>query len=269
MTREPTIPGEYFVYGRVSSADYGVFISGPALFNAPQRDVTVVSVPGRNGDVVFDNNRFLNIDVTYDCFIPRGFTEKFEHFKAAMLSMTGYQRIEDTYFPDHFREGYFVGPIQPVTGPLNRSGRFTITFRCKPQRYYKTGVRAIITTEIGSGSLIVNNRTPFTSKPLIQIRSSEAHAVCNFRIAKSNYPQQGDWYNVEILDNVTGTMYIDSESGNCYYERTTSGQVVKVPINDKVVTGIKGVPLLEPGANYISPTGDITRVAIQPRWWTI
>ena len=267
--REPTIPGEYFVYGGVSSADYGIFISGPALFNAPQRDVTVVSVPGRNGDVVFDNNRFLNIDVTYDCFIPRGFTEKFEHFKAAMLSMTGYQRIEDTYFPDHFREGYFIGPIQPVTGPLNRSGRFAITFRCKPQRYYKTGIRAIIIMTVG-GSTTINNRTPFTSKPLIQIRSENAHAVCRLRNYKTSADlQAGNIYDVTINDNVTGTMYIDSETGNCYYERTTSGKTVMVPINDKVLTASKGIPLLEPGANYILPTGDITRVAIQPRWWTI
>ena len=266
--REPTIPGEYFIYGGVSSADYGVFISGPALFNAPQRDVTVVSVPGRNGDVVFDNNRFLNIDVTYDCFIPRGFTEKFEHFKAAMLSMTGYQRIEDTYFPDHFREGYFVGPIQPVTGPLNRSGRFTITFRCKPQRYYKTGIRAIIITAVNA-STAVNNRTPFTSKPLIQVRSSEAHAICRLRFCKIKGELQQDVYDISINDNVTGTMYIDSETGNCYYERTTSGKTVMVPINDKVITAAKGIPLLEPGANYVYPTGDITRVAIQPRWWTI
>lgn len=267
--KEQTMPRQYFVYGGVSSADFGVFISGPALFDAPRRDVTVVTVPGRSGDVVLDNNRFLNIDITYHCYIPRGFEEKFDFLKLAMLSMTGYQRIEDTYFPDHFREGYFVGPIQPTTGPLNRSGSFDITFHCKPQRYLKSGIRAIITTETGADSLTINNRTPFISRPLIQIRSSEAHATCNFRITRSHYPQQGDWYNVEILDNITGTMYIDSESGNCYYERTTSGQTVKVPINNKVVTGIKGVPLLEPGVNYISPTGDITRVAIQPRWWVI
>ena len=35
------------MFGGVSSADYGIFISGEGVFNSPTRAVEMVSVPGR------------------------------------------------------------------------------------------------------------------------------------------------------------------------------------------------------------------------------
>ena len=49
------IPYNYITYSGKSSADYGVWVSGGGTFDAPSRDVQTVSVPGRNGDLTFDN----------------------------------------------------------------------------------------------------------------------------------------------------------------------------------------------------------------------
>ena len=43
LIREPTTPGNYFVYNGFNSADYGVFISGVGIFPAPERIVDVLS----------------------------------------------------------------------------------------------------------------------------------------------------------------------------------------------------------------------------------
>lgn len=48
-------------------------ISGYGTYGAPERDVSMVSIPGRNGDLVFDNGRFTNAEVYYDIGWARGF----------------------------------------------------------------------------------------------------------------------------------------------------------------------------------------------------
>ena len=269
MIRESTTPGNYFVFGGINSADYGVFISGTASFDAPSKEIGVVAIPGRSGDAIFDNKRFENIEIVYHCFIPRGFVDKFDDFKAALLSTSGYQRLEDTFQPDYFREGYIVGPIQPTTGPLNHSGMFDILFNCKPQRFLKIGERALTLNYTGAGPTTksIHNRTLYASKPLIQVRGT-AHGSGTVRINKMD-PTDDDVFTVTISDNETGTMYLDSETGNAYYETTYSGIIRKIAMNDKILTTVTGFPKIAPGFNQVIVSGDITRLVIQPRWYTI
>ena len=64
-------PFEYLTFNGKNSAEFGVWISGGGTYNAPARDVEMVSVPGRNGDISYDNGRFQNVAVTYPAFISR------------------------------------------------------------------------------------------------------------------------------------------------------------------------------------------------------
>ena len=57
-------------FGGINSADYGVYITGEAVYNAPERAVEQVDIPGRNGAFLMDLGRFENIEVTYPCGIP-------------------------------------------------------------------------------------------------------------------------------------------------------------------------------------------------------
>ena len=52
-------------FGGVDSADYGIYITGEAVYNAPVRAVEMVKVPGRNGAVAMDQGYWENIEVTY------------------------------------------------------------------------------------------------------------------------------------------------------------------------------------------------------------
>lgn len=264
ITREPTTPGNYFIYNGVNSADYGVFISGNWTFVSPQRDVSTVSVPGRSGDIIFDNNRFANIDITIPCFIPRGFMEKFDNFKAAILSDTGYHRLELTHDPEHFRQAYVVGPIEPVTGPGNKSGKFDIVFRCKPQRYLKIGERTTDITAAESGTTIYN-RTMFIAQPRIQVKGTGSF---RFRGAGITEPRQ--IFNVKVNQTTeTGVLFLDSENGNAYYERVVDGFRQKVSVNHWIQTDLSGFPMIRPGANFVYVNGSIEWLRILPRWWTL
>ena len=51
--------------GGVLSSDYGVYITGEAVFNAPTRRVNMIQIPGRNGLFAQDEGSFDNLTVTY------------------------------------------------------------------------------------------------------------------------------------------------------------------------------------------------------------
>lgn len=132
-----------FNFGGVSSREYGVGISGSGTFDAPERDVEVIDIPGRNGAIIQDNGRFNNIDVTYPAWMHRDFDEWFPRFKSAMQQFTGYQILTDEYDTEHFREAIFTGAMQPYTGVYNKSGKFDVVFNCKPQRFLFSGAKEL------------------------------------------------------------------------------------------------------------------------------
>lgn len=264
ILREPTVPRDYFIYNGINSADYGVFISGVETFAAPQRDVSSVQVPGRSGDIIFDNNRFTNVDITIPCYIPRDFMRKFDNFKAAILSDTGYHRLETTYDPEYFRQAYIVGPITPVTGPGNQSGQFDIVFRCKPQRYLKLGERSFDITAEQTGFEIYN-RTMYNAAPRIQVKGTGSF---QFRGAGITEPRQK--FTVTVSQTTeTGVLFLDSETGNAYYERVVDGFRQNVAVNNWISTDLSGFPMIRPGYNFVYINGSIEWLRIVPRWWTL
>lgn len=127
------------IFGGLDTSDYGIAITGSGTFSAPERDVDFIEVPGRNGDLSIDNGRYKNIEVTYPANIPRQFAAKFDQFRAAISRKRGYQRLEDTYHPDEYRQGVLVEGLDPDVTALNRGGQFNLRFNCKPQRFLKSG----------------------------------------------------------------------------------------------------------------------------------
>ena len=108
-----------------ASRDYGVFITGEAVFNAPQRDVEMVSIPGRNGAYALDRGRFENITVTYPAGIfaenEADFAKAVSDFRNYLCSRSGYCRLTDEYNPDEYRlavykSGLEVSPAQLISG---------------------------------------------------------------------------------------------------------------------------------------------------------
>lgn len=128
----------------VDLADFGVTLSGTGTYNAPDRDVTSMSVPGRNGDLLFDNGRYMNIEVAYPINIELGLPDKVQALRAFLLSHKGYFRLEDSYHPDEFKLAQYAGPFEITpTGSNNRYGRMELVFDAKPQRFLKAGEQEI------------------------------------------------------------------------------------------------------------------------------
>lgn len=236
------IPYNYITYNGRSSADYGVWVSGGGTFDAPSRDVEMVSVPGRNGDLTFDNGRFTNIAVTYPAFISNRFQPRIDDFRAWLCSNVGYQRLEDTYHPDEYRMGIYKSGLSVTPTARNLAGTFSITFDCKPQRFLKGG--EIPLTFSASGS--VRNPTDYAALPLIRCNGRSGTVTVN---------------GVKVtVTGCTSHVMLDCDIMEAY--EGTANRNGTTTLNNGVF------PTFAPGNNAVSFTG-FSSVVITPRFYTI
>lgn len=229
-----------FIYDNKSSSDYGIYISGSGTFNAPERDIEVIEIPGKNGSLTFDNGRFKNVKVTYPAFIRKNFKTNAADLREWLLKQPGYKKLEDTYHPDYYRLARYTGPIEFETRALNTSAEFSISFDCMPQRFLKSGE---IDVEITEDETIINP-TAFNALPLIKIYGTSGSLTVNNTIITITAIDEYVVINSELQDAYKGT-------------------------ENKNSTVTQDFPKLKSGENYISFTQGISKVIIKPRWWTI
>lgn len=253
----------YFTFGDEDSRNYNVYINGSGAFNAPGRAYNMVSIPGRNGDLILSQNRYQNIEVTYPAFISRNFKTSLEAFRSMLLATTSYKKLVDTYNPDEFRAAYFGGGIDVSPTAALHAGEFDVTFNCKPQRFLASGELAV---EVASGDAITNP-TLFPARPVIYVEG-----YGNLTIGS----------DVITIANQFPAIVIDSEILDCY--ASTGNPIVNSAIVGAAVLGMGGYvanangavtfatedfPLLQPSATRITYDSTITKVTITPRWWRL
>lgn len=157
-----------FTFDGIDSRDYGVYISGDAVFDSPERDVEMIEIPGRNGSFALDKGRFSNITVSYPAGLfgdtEADFRQGISALRNALASRKGYCRLEDDYNPDEYRMAVYKKGLE-VDPALLKAGEFTIEFDCQPQRFLKSGETEI---SITSGQT-VTNPTLFDASPLLKV----------------------------------------------------------------------------------------------------
>ena len=236
-----------------NSLDYGVYITGEAVYNAPKRVVEMIDIPGKDGQLALDQGRFENIEVSYPagCFSDNmeDFAEKVATFRNMLLSRYSYKRIEDDYNTDEFRLGLYRSGLEVDAVRYNTAGEFDIVFDCKPQRFLKSGEE--VQTFSASGT--ITNPTFFGSRPLLVVTGA-GQLVLGARVIEIS---NGSGANQVI--------YIDCESQEAW-EIVSGGMV---PRNDYIQIAGREFPTLAPGENVVTLGSGITNLDITPRWWRI
>lgn len=157
-----------FTFGGVSSRNYGVYITGEAVYNASEREVEMITIPGRNGALALDKGRFENIEVTYPAGIyadnETDFAAAISALRNYLCSKTGYVRLSDEYNPNEYRMAVYKSGLEAEPAQL-RAAEFNIVFECQPQRYLTSGETAVTVTSGGA----ITNPTPFDSSPLLKL----------------------------------------------------------------------------------------------------
>ena len=254
-----------FYFDGESSLDYGLYISGNQTFNAPKKKLTKVSVPGRNGDLVFFDGSYENYDYKYDSFLVSNLNYRIREFNEWLMSKNGYFRLEDDYHPEIYRMAMFKGPID-FDVILLEAGTTTLTFDCKPQKFLKIGEDAINCGAEGQIT-IIDNPTKFYATPIIKVAGT---GTVSFSIEHIDYNPaiyQTTIYGM-TMDESKGRTVVESEIEQAYYEKT--GEYV----NNRLELTNNRFPRLAPGLNRVSCHGtsngaSVSSLEITPRWFSI
>ena len=207
-----------------SSGTYGVYITGEAVYNAPEREVEMISIPGRSGQLALDKGRFENIEVSYPAGIfadnEADFAEAISNFRNFLCSRNGYVRLQDDYNPNEYRLAIYKSGLE-VKDAFHRAGEFDIVFDCKPQRYLTSGETA---TSVQSGD-VITNPTLFEASPLLEITGTgqvyingqeiylENDIVGDAVIVNQSHIY-GDYYSVTWTYNAMAGDHIDLNGAN-------------------------------------------------------
>ncbi len=219
-------------------ADFGVYLTNAGVYQTPEKDIEEIEIPGKSGNLRISKNRYKNVTVTYPCGLPFKFKDNFNAMVHFLCSRKGYCRIEDSFFPDFFREGAFSSPLSPKVSPDGTIGTFNLDFNCKPQRWMKEGEEQI---EIESSGVILSPCLE-DCNPLITIYGTGIVTINDKSIAVQSL--NGSDY--AIIDCELKNVYNDTGSLNKF----SSGEF----------------PVLKAGENEILTTA---RAEIKPRWWTL
>lgn len=254
-------------FGGVDSADYGIYIDGGGVFNSPQRDVSMISIPGRNGDLTIDNGRFENVEVTYSAFIdgrPDGtIHDRVQAFRNAIGALRGYQRLEDTYNPDEYRQALFIGGLEVDPVVYQTGGEFEITFNCKPQRWLKSGEEAITLTPGTTETLV--NPTNFDAYPVLAVTGGAGKHI------SFAYPNDLNIYRITIASgaNIANPpLYIDCELMEAY-EISAEGVITSHNADVSFESPNTGDTIYLKSQTAVVAASGITSATITPRWWRI
>jgi len=232
------------VYGGESSADFGMVVAEPPVFERAVRKQTIYKIPGRNGAVIIQQDAWEDVGRSYKVWLAKDpqldLVDQINALEAWLNSSAGYKRLEDNFEPNTFRLAYYSGG-DGFTNEIMQAGQATLRFTCRAERFLKSGEQEI---DLLSASQIYNP-TKFASKPLIHLEGSGAVTL--------------SIGGKTITATLTDYINIDCETMNAY----------RTPTENKNSSIGGTFPTIEPGENSIGTTGTITKATIVPRFFTI
>ena len=233
---------ETFYLDGIDARSAGIQLQAPIEFSEAVPIVEAQTIPGRNGDLIWETGSYENRSGSAPCFCLQKDVEKAVSSAGRFLmGKKGYRRLETSDDPDH----YWMARVENsprIEQRLRLLAPFEIRFDCKPQRFVKSGENAIVFQNSGS----IFNHYGQTALPFITLYGQGAGRLT-----------MGDCVvEVKTLD---GTLYLDSEPQNAYNDNGNQNMNINAPT----------FPVLADGEIPIAFSGGIERVEIIPRWWEL
>ena len=145
------MPKSDFVFGSFDTSTSAAYYKlQPINFPTPEKDVVAFEVPGRSGDLVVDYGSYKNVELTVEIAIDGAavdsdFITLYDALRAAIMVQNGYQRLEDSLYPNEYRVARAVKCERDQSDI--QSGKAVFTFDAKPQRYLTSGEEVALTVE--------------------------------------------------------------------------------------------------------------------------
>lgn len=271
----------------VDLSKFGVMIEHYPTETHAQRKVDTVSIPGRNGDLIFMQDAFHNVTEKLDIAIKashgRTRDENISKLCDVLLCSKGYVRIECDGWAKHngeniFRLGYYSGTLD-LQSILGRYGRTTLTFNCKPQRYLKSGEQEIV---LPNGIHYIKNPTAYIAYPIVKFyknASAANYASGMLRLHASEFSddvlssEQRDSFDLSKMKvfNLSNTVFENTDCVTVDFENLTVTAADGSNLIGKIVSADKfWRSHFEPNVwHYIYINPFYSKIEIIPRWYTI
>jgi phage-related protein len=233
---------ETFYLDGIDARSAGIQLQAPIEFSEAVPVVEAQTIPGRNGDLIWETGSYENRSGSASCFCLQKDVEKAVSAAGKFLTgKKGYRRLETSDDPDHF----WLARVEnsPRIGMrMSALSTFEIGFDCKPQRFAKAGEYSIEFS--GNGYLF--NQYGQTALPLITLYGNGSGQLI----------VEGCVVEIKYID---GVLILDSETQNAYNNDGNQNMNINAPV----------FPTLPDGEIRIEFSGDIERIEIVPRWWEL
>lgn len=237
-----------FIFNGVSAADMGLVVERIPRQYSPKKRITTYSIPGGE-DLTHWDGTWENYTQSYACWFKAGSVGlQARKIKQWLHAAPAKSRLEDSYDDAVYHLATYAGGTD-IENVHERFGRFVVSFDCYAKAYLKTGEIALNITSSG----LINNPTPFESRPLIELTGSVSGLLTI-----------GDRsITVRFPGMETQTMRIDCAIQEAW-DITDDSEISR---NEWLT--FTELPVIVPGSNKITITGGIDSVRVRPRWYTV
>lgn len=238
----------YFEYENQTSSEMGLTISASTSQHSPAYDIEFETVPGRDGDLAVDNERFEPFSYPVRVYLRA--EEEGIHAATSRISKwlrrnIRYKPLFLSWDPEYVYSAIFFEQFD-LEDTLPRFGKIALNFKCHPIKYAVSGLEK---RPIAQNATLYNPEER-AAKPLIELTG----------IGDIQLNVNGELWL--ILTDIYGTITVDSQNMTVYSDG--------VKAFDKMNANLRPMfPQLQPGANEISWFGNVEELYIVPRWESI
>lgn len=236
------MPNETFYLDGIDAQSASIYLQKPIVFSEAVPNIESKTIPGRNGDLIFETGSYKNRRGSASCFCLQEDVETAVSSAGRFLMRKkGYRRLETSDDPNHYWMARVENSPQ-MEMRIRVLAPFEIGFDCKPQRFLKSGENK--TSFTASGSL--SNQYGQVALPLITLYGQGAGTLTIGSCV------------VEVIA-LNEVLYLDSDTQNAYNNNGNQNMNINAP----------SFPTLPNGETQITFSGGIERVEIVPRWWEL
>ena len=233
---------ETFYLDGIDAQSAGIYLQKPIVFSEAVPNIESKTIPGRNGDLIFETGSYKNRSGSASCFCLQEDVEgAVSSAGRFLMRKKGYRRLETSDDPNHYWMARVENSPQ-MEMRIRVLAPFDISFDCKPQRFLKSGENAVVFTASGS----LSNQYGQVALPLITLYGQGAGTLTIGSCV------------VEVI-GLDEVLCLDSDTQNAYNNNGNQNMNINAPT----------FPTLPDGETQIAFSGGIERIEIVPRWWEL
>lgn len=228
---------DYFIWNGTRCTEYGIYVSEQPPITIPLERMKQTVIPGRPGSLTTleGEDVYDDLTLTATCFIRD---------PALIPSIAAWLKGSGTVTFANRPGGFYHARVSnqiPFEKILrgNPHCSFAVNFRCSPPFWYASGIEDLTIT---TGSYVLVNPGSVYSEPIITVYGSGDITL----IINDSFVE---------LEGVEDSIVLNSVIQEAYQGETL--------LNEKMEGDF---PMLKPGNNLISWTGDVSRTVIVPNW---